>query len=254
MPKKDQQVWHEGIFIFIKRDAWHSLCQTTYREDIFQEISSVTWSLNKGYPTNGKFGDLHRYVMKKWYGEDIVKRFSEDGYVIDHMDNDHTNSCISNLYFLKQDYNTAKGQQFDKDSARIMKDLAISIARDFTTGYFQITIGCNAPIKCKDGHGHEHLVNVIRLLYEGNSYPIVINDADNIIQEYDSTKGFSIKSLHCVDAMVEFAPEIEFSEDEKKSGLAIRNGQVYSVLGTGACSLVKVHHIEGWIPRTRDAN
>ena len=51
--------------------------------------------------------------MKKWYGEDFCKKTKDMNYVIDHMDNNSTNCCINNLYFLLDRYNKAKGMTLD---------------------------------------------------------------------------------------------------------------------------------------------
>lgn len=43
----------------------------------------------------------------------------------------------------KKCYNTAKGQTLDIDSKRLSHRIALNIFKDFSTGYYQITIGCN---------------------------------------------------------------------------------------------------------------
>ena len=62
-----------GDVITISRDGWDCLAFTTYREDYYIEISSHAWSMDANrYPMNRSLGGgLHRYIMKKWYGEDI---------------------------------------------------------------------------------------------------------------------------------------------------------------------------------------
>lgn len=60
---------------------------------------------------------------------------------------------FSNLEFLKKDYNTAKGQLLDKDIARLRHRLASGITKDFKTGCYQFTIGCNDYICGHDGDG-----------------------------------------------------------------------------------------------------
>ena len=44
-----------------------------------------------------------------------LRNSPKKGYVVDHINNEHNDCRISNLEFLKKDYNTAKGQQLDKD-------------------------------------------------------------------------------------------------------------------------------------------
>ena len=91
--------------IHITRDDWSFVGMTTYREDYYDELSSKTWGLtDKGYMTNGALGLLHRYIMGKWYGEDVLRDTTQCGYVVDHMNNIHYDCRISNLEFLKKAY------------------------------------------------------------------------------------------------------------------------------------------------------
>jgi hypothetical protein len=143
-----------GDTITISRDEWDALAFATYREDYYEELSTHAWSLKKGYPDNATLGGgLHRYMMAKWYGEDVLKDFTDRGYVVDHMNNNHMDCRITNLEFLKKAYNTAKGQAFDVDAREMQYRIAVNIFKDFTTGYYQITIGCNDPIGWKGPDG-----------------------------------------------------------------------------------------------------
>ena len=78
---------------------------------------------------------------------------TQKGFVVDHLNNNHTDCRISNLEFLKKAYNTAKGQAFDVDSKMMKHHMAVNIFKDFSTGCYQITIGCNDDIvgETKDG-------------------------------------------------------------------------------------------------------
>ena len=123
-------------------------------------------SLNNGYPYNATLGGgLHRYIIAKWYGEDMLKEMTEKGFIVEHMNNNHMDCRICNLEFMKGNRNVAKGQYFDKESEALRHSIAVSIFKDFTTGNYQITIGCNANIVCKDQGGVEHHINAIKLLY-----------------------------------------------------------------------------------------
>lgn len=72
--------------------------------------------------------------------------------MVDHMNNNHCDCRISNLEFLKHNRNVAKGQYFDKESALMRHDIAVSLFKDFTTNCYQVTIGCNANIVMKDSN------------------------------------------------------------------------------------------------------
>lgn len=95
----------------------------------------------------------------------MLKEMTEKGFIVEHMNNNHMDCRICNLEFMKGNRNVAKGQYFDKESEALRHSIAVSIFKDFTTGNYQITIGCNANIVCKDQGGVEHHINAIKLLY-----------------------------------------------------------------------------------------
>lgn len=147
--------------IHISKEGWPLIGLTTYREDYYEELTSKTWTLtkansetdDKGYLSNKTLGLLHRYIVAKWYGQDVLDTMTQKGFVVDHLNNNHTDCRISNLEFLKKAYNTAKGQAFDVDSKMMEHHIAVNIFKDFSTGCYQITIGCNDDIvgETKDG-------------------------------------------------------------------------------------------------------
>ena len=58
--------------IHISRKDWKQIAEVTYREDYYEELTSVTWTQDKGYIKNSKLGFLHRYMMEKWYGKEVL--------------------------------------------------------------------------------------------------------------------------------------------------------------------------------------
>ena len=59
--------------ITIMRSEWDKNALASYREDYYEELTSHTWGLKNGYPNNDALGGgLHRYMMAKWYGEDVI--------------------------------------------------------------------------------------------------------------------------------------------------------------------------------------
>lgn len=159
----EQKIEVNGDSVTIIRPDRNEIMFTTYREDYWEELSSQTWRLNsQGYPTCSKLGDLHRYIVAKWYGEDTLEEFTENGYVVDHLDNIHYNCKVSNLEFLKKDFNTAKGQWLDKQVKELEHQYALAIYKDFITECYQITIGMNNPICRRDLDGTEHYVGAIK--------------------------------------------------------------------------------------------
>ncbi len=42
-------------------------------------------------------------MMRKWYGDDMVKDMAKRGYIVDHINNEHMDCRISNLAFYLKD-------------------------------------------------------------------------------------------------------------------------------------------------------
>lgn len=239
----------QGDTVYITREGWNTPVLTTYRADYYEEMKSHVWNLdNSGYPINKKLGGgLHRYIMAKWYGQDVLKAFTEKGYVVDHMNNDHKDCRICNLEFLLKDRNTAKGQVFDKISKRMKERLAISIFKDFSTGLYQITIGCNDNIIEIRTDGKPHFINKIYLLYNCD-YSLVILDAEALLTQYETEYKFDLSKMHCMDLKIEEALDFSLTEEEKKQPFVIRDGKAYIVLGNGTSIIDSLHYKEGWKP------
>ena len=185
--------------------------------------------------------------MRKWYTDEVFDEFNKNGYIVEHLNNNHMDARISNLEFIKQCYNTAKGQTLDIDSKKISYRIALNIFKDFSTGYYQITIGCNDTIVGKDNNGNEFYVNEFRLLYTCD-YRIVINDAENILFLYETEGRIDLSTLHAVEKKVVPAPKIQLTEEEKDSTIVFRGGVPYIVIGNGKTFIDAVHYEEGWKP------
>lgn len=149
MPRKSKNIFEIiGDEVHISRPEWPIIGLTTYREDYYEEMKSKAWALtkansetdDKGYLSNTTLGLLHRYIVAKWYGEEMLEEMTAKGYVVDHMNNNHTDCRVSNLEFIKKAYNTAKGQAYDVDSKAMQHHIAINLFMDFSTGFYQITI------------------------------------------------------------------------------------------------------------------
>ena len=108
------------------------------------------------------------------------------------MNNDHTDCRLSNLEFLKKSYNTAKGQTFDVDSKRLKNYIAVNLFKDFTTNCYQVTIGFNATMGFIDSSNTIKLVNAVYFLYDCD-YSIVVNDAENMLLEYETSRKITVK-------------------------------------------------------------
>ena len=233
--------------IYIWRDGWTHLAIVDYRADYIDEIKSVTWRENNGYVYCNKFGYLHRYIMKKWYGEDLFDEMTQNGWVIDHMNNNKFDCCISNLEFLAKNYNTAKGQTTDVEIERMRHNIAVTLCKDFQTGYYQVYIGCNDRILFVNKNtGEKKPLGVLKLLYNCN-YKLVINDVDRILISYSENKQFSLDSLHYCDFKADFCEMVTLKEEEYGCPIIERDGEYYFVPGNGVW-LHSTSVDEGWSP------
>ena len=205
-------------------------------------MQSVTWTFGR-YVENGKLGLLHHYIIKKWYGEDVLKDLIAKGYVVDHLDNDGYNCRISNLEFLLKSHNTAKGQSFDIDAKNIRERIAVTLYKDFTTDYYQITIGCNDPICIRCADGKVKPIAVIRLLYSGD-YFTVVNKAENIIRIYDTENEIEIdrnKLINC-----EMKEAVPISKEYKDAVAFISDGKLYVNIDNEKVSIRSISMKKGW--------
>lgn len=258
MPKKSPNHFEiEGDTVIISQDGWPCTAMCTYREDYYEELTSHIWQMDKNrYPRNQTLGGgLHRYMMKKWYGEDILSDLTEKGYVVDHINNEHNDCRISNLEFLKKNYNTAKGLTLDKNVGRIRLKLAFSITKDFETGCYQITIACNDNVSWHNPDGKEYLVNSFKLLYSGSydQYPIVLNDAEGLILTYETKHIIELKKTKAAVIRVYRAPQFDLTEEEKRKAFIIRDGKIYTILGNGTSYIYEAASDKNWrIPDNYD--
>lgn len=237
-----------GNDIHISRDGRPWLAFTSYREDYYDEIISRTWTLDKeGYLKNPSLGYLHRYIMRKWYGDEVFNYFTANGYVVDHMNNEGTDCRVSNLEFLKRRYNVAKGQKYDVDAKELKFRIAVNIFKDFNTCCYQISIGCNDTVYGTDSDGTRYYVTSVKLLYDC-AYPIVINDAETILLQYADEGRIRLDAMHACDVRVGKAIQLPLTEEEKSGAVVVREGQLYLLLGTGHTYLLSAHFDEGWTP------
>lgn len=237
--------------VHISREGWKRIAEVTYHEDYYEELTSVTWTEVNGYIKNAKYGYLHRYMMEKWYGKELLEEMTRRGWVVDHMNNNGHDCRICNLEFLSSRHNVAKGQTLDVESEEMKYHLALNMFKDFSTGLYQISIGFNDDIYLWDiEKGERRLINSLYLLYDCD-YRLVINDAEQILLEYQTEKKFSLANLKFIDYKCEYPPEIEFTEqelDEIVNGdrwFVERDGKLYFIAGKNNWVL-SAHYKEGW--------
>ncbi len=255
MSKNTFELNNDEIHIF--REGWSRTGVASYREDYYRELTSVTWTKvdsensDNAYLRNGRLGTLHRYMMAKWYGEDVLADMTARGWVVDHMNNNGMDCRISNLEFLAKPHNTAKGQTFDVDSKRMQPHIALNVFKDFSTQCYQITIGFNDNVSTFDPETQQYrYVNRLRLLYDCD-YRMVVLDAEKILVQYENERRFTLEGLSCVDYKNDFAPVVqltdqEIEEIEKGRCFIYRDGVPLLVLGKEYPKIVSVPYEKGW--------
>lgn len=237
-----------GDTIYIRRSEWNQVALTTYREDYIEEIKTHVWTLKNGYPYNATLGGyLHRYIIRKWYGDNMLDEMTKKGYVVDHLNNNHMDCRISNLEFLKHNRNVAKGQYLDKESEEMRKNIALSIFKDFSTGLYQITIACNNDIVLVDCTGKIQLIDAIRLLYNC-IYEEVILDAERILTQYDENNNVNLMNLHYCDIEIRETKAVGFTEEEAMKDFIEKEGVIYINTGKGNVIFYSEAYTKGWIP------
>ena len=82
---------------------------------------------------------------------------------------------------MKKAYNTAKGQAFDVDSKAMEHHIAVNLFKDFSTGCYQMTIGCNDDIV-----GLEHYRRYF------------VNDKGNLLSESEIRNALTDCDVLCI--------------------------------------------------------
>ena len=237
--------------IHISRSEWKQVAEVTYREDYYDELKSVTWTESNGYIKNGKLGLLHRYMMEKWYGKEVLEEMTQRGWVVDHMNNNAFDCRICNLEFLPSRHNVAKGQILDVESEEMRHHIALNIFKDFQTGLYQISIGFNDNICFYNVKRKEvRPINTLFLLYDCD-YKLVIYDAEQILTKYSIEKQFGLGNLNFIDYKCEFTPEIQLTKQEieeitnRDRFYIERDGELYFIPGKHTW-ILSAHYKEGW--------
>lgn len=240
-----------GDILTISREGWDIRPVATFREDYIDEMKSVTWGVNNGYLYNRKLGYLHRYIVQKWYGQEVLDAFTKADCVVDHMDGNKYNCQISNLAFLSSDENKAKGFTVDKQRHEMQWNLALNMFRDFDTGYYQITIFFNKMMYLvNSASGEYYPVSALKLLYT-TGYEIVINDARSILLSYRENGKFGLGKLSYAEYRIEKARLFRLEEKDKNRAVIEIDGEEYLIINEHT-RMLKINYEKGWVPQTNE--
>ena len=76
----------------------------------------------------------------------------------------------------------------------------------------------------------------------------MINDAENILRIYDTEGRIAVSSNNACDVRINYAPDIQLTDEEKGQTLVRRGDKWYMIIGNGNVYLHTVHFDEGWVP------
>ncbi len=231
-----------GSIDFILKD-FQTMAYTEDEEGLWEIISSQKWTIQlkeDGMPrylySNTCKKTLYQVVIDYYFGEDVRKKATKNNMVIEHLNNNGLDCCISNLYFLHKIKNTYKGNYFDKYTKESLPIFALRVFHIIKNGTFQITIGFTA-----DAHMYNYKskpISSIKFLYKGIEYWNVIQDAETMIDELleKGRLSFNNSLYRYKDCRVEFGEYFTYTEEEAKEGILPgnviwRNGEQYIVMG-----------------------
>ncbi|QIB25882.1 HNH endonuclease [Caloranaerobacter azorensis] len=245
MPAKDQKVTHDNDKITIYRPSFKSLAFATYNEDLFRKISSVTWYVvrsnsGKEYLKSDKYGLLHQLVFRHFYGEDVLNKAYENGYVIDHLDNDGYMCVYENLALIPKKENSAKGFTYDIEREEAIDNFSINITRDMKTKEFQISIAFNKPANLV----LDNKIIPLSTLYlrYGTDFKTVFLDARSIINDLNTVGKINFANLRNTGYDYRKAEIIFSNYKEVETGIIVRNGKIYFVQDSPKIKLIKPAH------------
>lgn len=240
-----------GNVVEIFREEWTKMAYAEYREDYYKELTVTTWTQRGNALYSSKLKKyLHQFIMDEWYGEDMRKIMYENGYIIEHLDNNEFNNSLSNLDFLLKDYNTAKGQSLDKDIVRFKNKIALRMYKNFHTNTYEISLGFNEPLDEITADGTVRPVQAMHLLYRRDYYTVIL-DANKILHDYIELNQIDLNKLSHCDLKIDYAAFLKLTPEEwervgnGKGGIIVRNGRSYAILGD-KIKLHSVHKIKDW--------
>lgn len=228
-----------GDTVSIFRPGWESVAYASIKDDYVEELLSLNWVINNGYLYSSKKKMyLHIYIMRKWYGDEKYEKMLEEGFVVDHMDNNSFNCRIDNLSFLSSYENKAKGMNVDRLSAT-KTHIALTFYKDFHTELIQIAIAFNFPAIAKIKNlSSPAVIDLAYLLYD-REYELVLNDARTILYDYIRDGTFEPEMMHDIDYHIEGAYGVPVNREAYDR--YIEGGHGHTV-----CYFTKVAPLENW--------
>lgn len=247
MPVKDQQVTHDEEKITISRPQFKSLAFATYTVELFNQISSVTWSIAKSetgkeYLKSTKYGLLHKLVVEHFYGKDVLEEAYKNNMVIDHLDNNGYENVYENLALIPRKENSAKGLTYDIERKETMRKFVINITKDMGTEEFQVSVIFNIPYNLLSRVNNCSIPLHVLYFRYGTDYKTAFIEARSILNDLDENGIIDFGNLRYKDFSYREAEVVHIEPAELKNGMFFRDGQVYFVQGSSHTLCVKVPH------------
>lgn len=241
------QVTYDNEKITISRPCFKCVAFATYTEELYEKISSVTWTVkrsdtDKEYLKSTKFGLLHQLVIEHFYGKEVLSEAYVNDYVIDHLDNNRYECTYENLALIPKKENSAKGLTYDIERKEVIRKFSINITRDMATKEFQISVIFNQPYNLisKLDNG----VIPLHVLYfrYGSDYKTAFIDARGILHDLNSIGIIDFANLRYTAWDYRKAEMVYAQPEEIKTGIVVKDGQIYFVQGSPNILCIKVAH------------
>lgn len=235
------KIKEDSNYIYFTDDSVDSIGITEYSDDLWNILKDDSWGIKPSISepryiysyTKKKY--LHQIIMNYYYGEEVVKDFYSRGYIIEHLDNNGFNCCVSNLWFLLNVKNRYKGNYLDKLITNNKKVVAMAVYKLFKTETFEIVVGFNGNFTELTT---QKSISTIHFLYI-QSYEIVLQDAENILERLLDIPIFDpaiYKELYrFTDYIIEYRPIFLLTDQEKSvlhpGMIVFHNGVPCTILG-----------------------
>jgi hypothetical protein len=247
MPVKDQKVTHDGEKITISRPCFKRLAFATYTAELYNQISSVTWSVarsetGKEYLKSTKYGQMHQLIIEHFYGKEVLKEAYANNYVIDHLDNNGYENIYENLALIPRKENSAKGLTYDIERKEAMRKFVVNITKDMGTGEFQVSVIFNIPFNLISRV--DNTIVPLHVLYfrYGTDYKTAFIDARGILNDLDANGSIDFGNLRYKTYDFRKTEVVYAEPEEIKNGMFFKDSQVYFIQGSPHTMCVKVPH------------
>lgn len=250
--------------IDIKIPGMNKMAHASYTPEFYEIVKNARFRIPSNdetrikykYPYSNEYGlNLHVVVFDYYFGEENRKRLWNDGFIIEHLDNNGFNCNISNLFVLLKVKNTYKGWNYDKLVEEAKAIIALRIYHIFENQTFQITMGLNQAFT---NSSTRKTLQTVRLLYDYKTlydYEIVLQDAEQILEGIYRDKRLNFDEwckFRYKDIEIKYDEDIVLTEEEKKQSpgtIVLRNGVPYLLLGISDKGVGLIHSVpikEDW--------